>query len=106
MLVDLDFVSFFRFRIIKEKRTFSECPNLFIDKVCDINKKTRNDCKKCRFDKCLEMGMNFDFVGNIKNKSSSAEENKIEVSEEKDIICEEMNTNSCNYFFINSFYWV
>jgi hypothetical protein len=85
--------SFFR-RIIKQKQTLPECPNLLVDKVCEINKKTRNDCQKCRFDKCLEMGMNSDYV---KNKNNSlAQENEFEVSEEKDI-------NSGNYY-INKFY--
>jgi hypothetical protein len=92
--------SFFS-RIMKQKQTIPECPNLFVDKICQINKKTRNNCQKCRFDKCLEMGMNSDFVENKTN--SLAQENEFEVSEENDINREEKDTNSGSHY-INKFY--
>ncbi|KAF7654625.1 hypothetical protein LDENG_00066480 [Lucifuga dentata] len=48
------------------------------DKVCVINKVTRNRCQSCRLQKCLDVGMSKELVRNDRTKKKKVEEKRPE----------------------------
>lgn len=49
------------------------------DKVCVINKVTRNRCQSCRLQKCLDVGMSKELVRNDRTKKKKEEKRQVEV---------------------------
>uniref|UniRef100_A0A8C6SAX7 Retinoic acid receptor alpha n=1 Tax=Neogobius melanostomus TaxID=47308 RepID=A0A8C6SAX7_9GOBI len=49
------------------------------DKVCVINKVTRNRCQSCRLQKCLDVGMSKELVRNDRSKKKKEEKKPAEV---------------------------
>lgn len=49
------------------------------DKVCVINKVTRNRCQSCRLQKCLDVGMSKELVRNDRSKKKKEEKRQVEV---------------------------
>ncbi|XP_053194318.1 retinoic acid receptor alpha-B-like [Scomber japonicus] len=49
------------------------------DKVCVINKVTRNRCQSCRLQKCLDVGMSKELVRNDRTKKKKEEKRPVEV---------------------------
>ncbi|KAM9783739.1 retinoic acid receptor alpha-B-like [Syngnathus typhle] len=49
------------------------------DKVCVINKVTRNRCQSCRLQKCLDVGMSKELVRNDRTKKKKEERRLVEV---------------------------
>nr|XP_049599877.1 retinoic acid receptor alpha-B isoform X2 [Syngnathus scovelli] len=49
------------------------------DKVCVINKVTRNRCQSCRLQKCLDVGMSKELVRNDRTKKKKEERRQVEV---------------------------
>ncbi|XP_044187671.1 retinoic acid receptor alpha-B-like [Thunnus albacares] len=48
------------------------------DKVCVINKVTRNRCQSCRLQKCLDVGMSKELVRNDRTKKKKEEKRQVE----------------------------
>ncbi|XP_075879801.1 retinoic acid receptor alpha-B [Nelusetta ayraudi] len=65
---------FFR-RSIQKNMTYT-CHR---DKVCVINKVTRNRCQSCRLQKCLDVGMSKELVRNDRTKKKKEEKKPAEV---------------------------
>ena len=62
--------NFFRTCLNGEKKTELKCIRKNPVSRCPINKSTRKDCKFCRYQKCLSVGMNPLLVDRRKNKIS------------------------------------
>jgi hypothetical protein len=68
------------------------------DKICVINRVTRNRCQYCRFQKCFTVGMSREAVRNDRNKKKLHEINQKETKSKDliDIVENNDSKNACN----------
>jgi hypothetical protein len=69
---------------------------------CVINEKTRNSCKQCRFDKCLEKGMDQNKVLFVKAKSLKTTVKSLKRKKNGNL-SQDIEENAGNYYFVSSF---
>jgi len=69
---------FFR-RVVTAKQEFKCNRNGTKTKMCSFDKNTRNQCKKCRFEKCLSVGL-LPFLVNTNNRKNMKASKKINSS--------------------------
>ncbi len=90
--------SFFR-RVVANVRKLSGC---VANGNCVINEKTRNSCKQCRFDKCLEKGMNRNKVLSFKAKGLKTTVKSLKRKKNANR-SQDIEENAGNYYFVSSF---